>query len=144
MLKKTILSICFLVNFFLFASPPSTDTYVYYSVNGEGKIKVYKLDKTTGSLTSLNSVNVIGSPINISVSNNDKQLLTASFLGNKIASQAIESDGEVNAVFSSEISLPSGGTPHMIKTNPTNSIVYVPNYSRDLITQYNYNEVQEV
>jgi 6-phosphogluconolactonase len=132
----------------LIANPEKTKLYsgnwVGNGGTATGKIESFTIDNSTGGLAFLNSVDAVWSPVHISLSNDAKYLLTASYMGNKIASQGIDVDGKVNATFKSNITLPASSAPHMIKTNPDNTIVYTANFSSNLMKQYSFNEVSGV
>ena len=194
-MQKIIIFISIFYSSILFAFPPKSTTYVYFSVHNENKIKIYKLNPVTeqlvyvdeintngspyplvvnhnnsvlysgnwlgnfrtgkgkiqsfkinantGILSNLNTVDGIDIPVCLSLSKNEKYLLSCSFGRNSIATQSIDSLGKVASKFIEKITLPAAKNrnwPHMIKTNLSGNIVYATSMGSNEINQFSFNE----
>ena len=185
MINKKIFGLAILallVHCALFAGKQKGTTYVYFSLNGESKLKVYKLDYQTkelvflhqtetdgnpfpikiskdrhtlylgtmygdtgklssyiidqqnGSLTHINTVDAIARPTHISLSPNEKVLLSCYFNAHRVGTHLIDSDKSIKsgAVENQVVTK----WPHMIKTNATGNMVFVPNMGGNNFHQY--------
>ncbi|MCE5347206.1 MAG: lactonase family protein [Bacteroidales bacterium] len=91
------------------------------------------IDKKTGQLTHQTDTPVADNPVYISTDNKGKFLFFASYSGNKVAVYPIMSYGvNQNPVQVINTRL----NPHMIKTDPSGSFVFVTNKGSDYLQQF--------
>jgi 6-phosphogluconolactonase len=113
--------------------------FLYASVRSKPySVISYAIDHTTGNLTRLGSAALPDSMANVSTDKTGRFLLSASYGGDKIAVQAIGTDGTVQEVPLSVIK--TGKNAHAFKTDPSNRFAYATNLGSDQILQYLFDE----
>ncbi len=111
---------------------------LYASIPDKMKLASFTINAETGALSWKNSINSADKACHLSVSKNDRYLLSAYFGASKLAIYPIDSEGEL--IENPSQVLQEDKWPHMAQVSPDGEIVYVPNMGADLINQYRLNQ----
>ncbi len=131
--------------------------------DSSGSISAYAIDRTTGALTHLNTVDSGGSrPAQLSVHPSGRYVLVANFGGNMLGVFPIQKDGSLGPATDmrpdagvvgpkTSSSAPPGGSqanghdrprPHMIQTDPAGKFVVSTDLSLDALLVWNFDVVK--
>ncbi|WP_158238549.1 lactonase family protein [Pollutimonas subterranea] len=98
----------------------------------------YRINAGTGELQWINTIPMPDSMVSISVDQTGKWLLGAAYGGDTISTHRITASGtpepDATQFFKS-----GGSKPHAIKTDLSNSTVYVPHLGTDEVRRYGFN-----
>ena len=100
------------------------------------RVHVYAIDRSTGALTQFSSSPLAESFPYISLDRTGRFLLGASYGGNVVSVNAVESDGRV-AVEPLQV-LQVGRNAHSIRVDATNRFVYVPTLGSDAVFMFTF------
>jgi len=100
------------------------------------RVHVYSIDRSTGELKQFSSSPLAESFPYISLDRSGRFLLGASYGGNVVSVNAVESDGRV-AVEPLQV-IPVGRNAHSIRVDASNRFVYVPTLGSDAVFMFTF------
>ena len=100
------------------------------------RVFAYRIDPQTGALTPSGNSPTIDSMVYISLDKTGRYLLQASYGGAVIAVNEIKEDGTV-AERPLQV-VPTARNPHSIRTDDSNSHLYVPSLGDDMIMEFSF------
>lgn len=108
--------------------------YLYIAQREAKKISTFLVDRKTGKLTCIHTIDAIENPVYLSCDKTGKYLFTAYYAAGKIALYRIEKDGKINSL---PLQVEDGfKTPHCILIDNSNKFVFVADKDGDKIAQY--------
>ncbi len=112
--------------------------FVYAAQRNAQTFSAFAVNRSTGALTSLNTVPAGFNPVYIATDRTGKYLLAASYNGNRMAVHPLGTDGRVLATATD--SRATGEKPHGILIDATNRFLYVPVLGPGTILQFAFDE----
>jgi 6-phosphogluconolactonase len=110
------------------------DRFVYAALEGSDAVAALSVDAETAALTLLGSKSSEGSgPAHVSVDASSKWVFVANYGSGTVAVLPILADGSLGDAVDTES---PGQNSHLIRSDPSNAFVFVPNKGSDTISQY--------
>lgn len=135
-----------------FLAVDSNNRYLYavneiteYEGKKSGAVSAFAIDQQTGELTLLNRQSSLGgAPCHISLTNDNKTILVANYVGGNVASFRVEEDGSLSTPVSSQQHEGSGANKerqegphaHFIQTGPKDRFAFAVDLGTDKIISY--------
>ena len=110
--------------------------FLYAAIRSTDSVTTLRIDSRTGGLTPVKTVPVAGNPVYLAVDHTGRNLLTASYSGDKAAVYPIGRDRTV-AARATQI-LDMDDAPHSILMDPSNRFVFIPNTLASTIFQFHF------
>lgn len=99
-------------------------------------VSSFAIDPNSGRLSFLKTVPLADNMAYLSIDHKGRYLFGASYSGNKISVNVINSGGEIHPEPLEVI--PTGKHAHAIVTDPSNMFLFVPNLGEDVVLQYRF------
>lgn len=121
-----------------FLTVDPTHRFLYAVLEASGQVAAFAIDRKTGGLTPLNQVDSGGgAPTHVAVDRSGRWVMVANYNGGSVRVFPIQDDGKLGSP--SATTMP-GTNPHLILTDRTNAIAYVPCKGSDRVVAYAFDD----